>query len=165
MTHPHKHSTDELLRSELDFEKNWLDKVAKNLTSRLGSVWFLTAMLLFVSCWVAINTNTLPGVNAFDPYPFELLVIMAALFVVFMPIVVLISQNRQEKIAEIRQHIDLEINVRAEHEITKILHMLHDLHTELGMDKEDVELERMKTRTNITEIKEKVEKGIDVAAS
>ena len=56
--------------------------------------------------------------------------------------------------------MDFEINVRAEHEITKILHMIEEIHKEIGISKVDKELEQMKIMTDISKIKEAVEQVI-----
>ena len=76
-----------------------------------------------------------------------------------LAIVVLINQNQQGRMEDVRQRIDFEVNVRAENEITKILIMLDELHAKLGIlkAKTDTELQKMKEKTDIVEIKEEVE--------
>jgi uncharacterized membrane protein len=64
------------------------------------------------------------------------------------------------RINKVRQQMDFEINVRAEHEITKILNMIEEIHAELGIAKIDKELEQMKEMTDISEIKKNVEQII-----
>jgi uncharacterized membrane protein len=151
----------ESLLSEIVFEKKRHDLVANYLTTYFGSVWFLYALALFVLGWVLINGEFLEGIIPVDPYPFVFLVMTIQMFEVFLTIIILISQSRQGKMTEVRQQVDFEINVRAENEITKILHMVEELHTRLGISKEDNELEQMKVQTDIEEIKEKVELVID----
>jgi uncharacterized membrane protein len=63
--------------------------------------------------------------------------------------------------ADIRQRIDFEINVRAENEITKTLTMLDIFNARLGIVKDDEELDRMKEKTDIAEIKQDIEHGIE----
>lgn len=150
-----------VLKSRLGFTKTWTDVAAKYLTTSFGSLWFLNVMAIFVFAWIIVNLGFVPGVEPFDPYPFVLLMIIVVLFTIFLAIVVLISQNRQGEIAAVRQQIDFEINVRAEHEITKILHMLDELYTELGIAKIDKELDHMKEKTDIAEIQEEVEHVIE----
>ena len=59
--------------------------------------------------------------------------------------------------ANLREEIDFEINVRAENEVTKILNMLDEIHTHLGLSKKhDAELRSMKKRTSIEEIEEEI---------
>jgi uncharacterized membrane protein len=151
----------ENLLSEVVFEKKRHDLVANYLTTYFGSIWFLYALALLVLGWVLINGEFFYGIIPLDPYPFIFLVMTIQMFEVFLTIIILISQNRQGKMSEVRQQIDLEVNVRAENEITKILHMVEELHTRLGISRKDNELEQMKVQTDIEEIKEKVELVIE----
>lgn len=145
------------LRSHLGFDKTRTEVIVKYLTTSFGSLWFLNTLVIFIFAWIIVNLGLVPGIIPFDPYPFVLLLMIVVLFTSLLAVVVLISQNRQGEIARVRQQIDFEINVRAEHEITKILHMLDELYTELGIAKVDKELEQMKEKIDITEIKEEIE--------
>ena len=149
------------MKSRLGFKKTWADVITRYLTTLFGGLWFLNISAIFIFGWIIVNRGLLPGIMPFDPYPFDSLMMTIQLFTVFLSIIVLISQNRQGRIAEVRQHIDFEINVRAEHEITKILHMLDELRVELGIMKVDKELEQMKEKIDIAEIKEEVEYAIE----
>ena len=146
------------LKSRLAFERTWLESSAQQLTKGLGSLWFLTGTLLFVAVWLLINIGIL-GIEPFDPYPFGWLAIIMPTAAMVVSIIVLISQNRESHIAEIRQQIDFEINVRTEHEVTKVLNMMDTMQREIGIDRVDRELEQMKETTDIAEIKEVVEEG------
>ena len=70
------------------------------------------------------------------------------------------TQNEQGKMADVRQRIDFEVNVRAENEITKILTMLDTFNERLGIIKTDEELDKMKEKMDIAEIKKDIEQGI-----
>lgn len=150
-----------VLRSRIGFKKKWSDVFAQYLTTSFGSMGFFVMIAMVIFGWVLINLKLVPGIVSFDPYPFNLLLIFVQFFAIFLSIIVLVNQNRQWKMSEVRQQIDFEINVRAEHEITKILHMLDELHTELGIAKMDRELEQMKENINIAEIRQEVELGIE----
>lgn len=154
-------SFDTDLKSYVEFERKWTDIMARFLTKFFGSVWFLNANLVFIFVWIIVNLGWIPGVHPFDPYPFPLLLMLAAFSAMLLAIIVLINQNRQGEMADVRQRIDLEVNVRAENEITKILKMLDELHASLGMVKSDRELDRMKEKIDIAEIKEDIEQGIE----
>jgi uncharacterized membrane protein len=80
---------------------------------------------------------------------------------IFLSIIVLISQNKQSKIADMRQQIDFEINVRAEEEISKILELVDELRKAQGIRKKDPELEEMKKPINITQIQKAAEEQND----
>jgi uncharacterized membrane protein len=149
------------LKSYVGFEREFAEVIARFLTKSLGSIWFLNTNLAFIFIWIIINLGYIPGVRPFDPYPFSLLLMIAAFSAMLLAIVVLINQNQQGRMADIRQQIDLEINVRAENEITKVLAMLDELHVRLGMVKTDKELDKMKEKIDIVEIKEDIEQWIE----
>ena len=152
---------DTHLKSYVGFEREWAHIMARFLTRSFGSIWFLNTNLIFIFTWIVINLGLIPGVHPFDPYPFSLLMIIAAFSTMLLAVVVLINQNQQGRMEGVRQRIDFEVNVRAEREITKILTMLDELNANLGMVKADRELEKMEERLDIVEIKEDVEQGIE----
>ena len=152
---------DTHLKSYVGFERAWADIMARFLTRSFGSIWFLNANLGFIFAWIVVNRGFIPGVHPFDPYPFSLLLMIATFSAMLLAIVVLINQNRQGRMDDVRQRIDFEVNVRAEREITKILTMLDELNANLGMVKADRELDKMKEKLDIAEIKEDIEQGIE----
>ncbi len=149
------------LESYTEFEEKWTEMLAKFLTKSLGTLRFLNLIIVLFLLWVIINVGLIPWVKPFDPFPFNWLIILVELFAIILAIIILINQNREARIKEVRDQMDFEINVRAEHEITKILHMIEKIHKELGIDKLDRELEHMKEMTDIAEIKEDIEKVIE----
>ncbi|MBY0538919.1 DUF1003 domain-containing protein [Patescibacteria group bacterium] len=147
---------NEVLRSQIKFEKTWMDEIADFCTSVFGSVWFLLINALLFVGWIIINIPEF-GFVPFDPFPFGLLTMAVSLEAIFLSIIVLISQNRQSKIADIRQRVNFEVDVRAEDEITKILKMLSEIQEHLGIRKKDSELNRMEKKIDISDIQKKVE--------
>jgi uncharacterized membrane protein len=157
-----KNSTSEIIaegvKSRLTFEAKWTDKLAQFLTESLGTMWFLAANALFFFIWIVLNINIIPGFKSFDPFPFGFLTMIVSLVAIFLSVIVLISQNRQGKIADIRQQVDLEVNVRAENEVTKILTMLEEIQAKLGVGSStDLELEEMKKTIDVNDLHSKIE--------
>ncbi|MCI0444340.1 DUF1003 domain-containing protein, partial [bacterium] len=107
-----------------NLHKTKAEKVDDQVTDFTGSVAFLVINSLWFIVWIVINLNLIPGIKAFDPFPFALLTMTVSLEAIFLSIFVLITQNRQSKIADLRQEIDLQINMIAEEEITKVMQML-----------------------------------------
>ena len=149
------------LKSYIEFEEKWADALAKFLTKFFGSLRFLNFTLAVFLFWIIVNLGLISGLDPFDSYPFNWLMIVVQLFSIVLSVVVLINQNREEKIDEVYQKMEFEINVRAENEITKILKMIEEIHNELGIAKVDKELEQMKKEINISEVKENVEQVIE----
>ena len=138
-------------------EKNILNRSADFLTQAFGTVWFLTINAIIFLGWILVNSGLLPFIPVFDPYPYGLLTTAVSLEAIFLSIIVLISQNRASDIADIRQELDLEINIKSENEITRILNILDEIHDHLGLDPEnDEELAAMKQKTNINDVKNKL---------
>ena len=79
--------------------------------------------LTWFGFWVAINTGWLGAKLKFDPYPFALLCMLVSLEGVLLSTFVLIKQNRMSQRADQRAHLDLQINLLSEKEITKLLQL------------------------------------------
>ena len=107
----------------------------------IGSVKFLVLHGILVSVWVILNLNLLPRVKPFDPFPFGILALVVASESVFLTICVLISQNRMARQAERRSHLDLQVGMLAEQELTTMLQMLQKLCQHAGVDVKSANLQ------------------------
>jgi uncharacterized membrane protein len=82
---------------------------------------------------------------------------IVSLEAIFLAIIVLISQNRSSNVEDLREEIDLQINVRTEEEVTKILILLDRIHDHLGLPPEDdAELIVMKQKTDLSAIEKRL---------
>ena len=130
------------------------EKLADWLTSSFGTVTFLVANAIFFAVWIAWNS----GPAALDPYPFGFLTMVVSLEAIFLSVIVLIYQNRETKITELREEIELYINTYAESELTKALHLLKLLLEKNGIDvSEDKELHKMLKSLRSDEIEAELE--------
>ena len=135
-------------------------KFADSLTRAFGTVWFLVVNAMFFIVWILVNTGVWPLVPAFDPFPFIFLTMFVSLEAIVLSVVVLISQNRASDIADMREELDFEINVRAEEEVTRILVMLDEIHDHLGLDPlDDDELAEMKQRIDVKALGQRIKNG------
>ncbi len=142
-----------MFRTKLEKHKNRIDRFADFLRNYFGTVWFLAVNVVIFSGWLILNSGLIPNFPIFDPYPYGLLTTAVSLEAIFLSVIVLISQNRANEIDELREKIDLQINIKAESEITRIINMLDEIHDHLGMPPtDDAELKKMKQKTNIADI-------------
>lgn len=149
-------------KAKMSQNRTLTDKLAGGITKAFGSTWFFVANFLWFALWVLINTKALPIVAPFDPYPFSFLTLMVSLEAIFLSIFVLISQNRASKVGDLREEIDLHVNVQAEQEITRLLCMVDEIHDHLGLAAEDdAELKKMKKRVNLSALEKAISKEID----
>ena len=100
----------------------------------IGSPKFLLLHVILIVVWSTVNLNLIPFVKAFDPFPFGILALFVSSESVFLTIFVLISQNRMARQAERRSHLDLQVGMLAEQELTMMLQMLQKLCQHAGVD-------------------------------
>ena len=119
--------------------------MADSVTSFSGSIPFVYSHIIFFAAWVAVNLNLIPGLKPFDPFPFGFLTMLVSLEAIFLSTFVLISQNRQAQVSDRRADLDLQINLLAEYEITKLLQLTDAVADHLKLEPgKDLELEELK---------------------
>ncbi len=137
--------------------------VADVLTTKFGSISFLFANLVVFTAWITINSGVLPWVPIFDPFPFILLTMVVSLEAIVLSIIVLMSQSRQGHVSSLRDELQLQVNLIAEREVTKILQLLTELHHHHGIQREsDPELQLMLKSINTSYIEKKLEEQLRV---
>lgn len=133
------------------------ERIADLLSLQFGSFWFLAANVALFCAWIIVNLGLVPGLAIFDPFPFSLLTMAVSLEAIVLSILVLISQNLQSHIAEMRAELDFEINVRAEQETTKLIAMVRQIQEHLGMECSDPQVRDMERETDIDAIRTEME--------
>lgn len=114
-------------------KKTRQDKSADALTAFSGNMIFVYLHTLWFGLWIVINLGWLP-VKPFDPFPFGLLTMIVSLEAIFLSTFVLISQNRAGAVADKRADLDLQINLLAEHEITRLVILMDAIADHLGVE-------------------------------
>jgi uncharacterized membrane protein len=99
------------------------DRVSDSIANFVGSIPFVVLHLVWFGIWTVINAGVISKAFKFDPYPFALLCMLVSLEGVLLSTFVLIKQNRMSQRADQRSHLDLQINLLSEKEITKILQL------------------------------------------
>jgi uncharacterized membrane protein len=133
----HRRRAVKSYRAKADKRRTGSERFADLLTKEFGTVFFLTVNAIWFLAWIAINTGQIPGIAIFDPYPFGFLTMVVSLEAIFLAIIVLISQNRAAKIAEIREEVDLQVNSITEGEVTKVIALLMLLLEKNGINVDD----------------------------
>jgi uncharacterized membrane protein len=121
------------VRRRREKEKTRQEMVAEAITSFTGSLRFVYIHAAIVGAWILINTGVIPGIRPFDPFPFVMLAMMASVEAIFLSTFVLISQNRMAVMADRRADLDLQVNLLAEHEITRLIHLVDDIARQVGV--------------------------------
>src|SRR5271163_2081202 len=135
---PTQHNIEAIAKLEQDAleRRTTAERISEAIAKFIGSVAFLLLQLLLVLTWSAINLNLIPGIKPFDPFPFGILALVISSEAVLLTIFVLISQNRMMRQAERRSHLDLQVGMLAEQELTTLLQLQHKICQRLGIDVE-----------------------------
>jgi uncharacterized membrane protein len=133
---PTQHNIDAIAKLEQDAleRRTTTERISEAIAKFIGSVAFLLLQILLVLTWSAINLNVIPGVKPFDPFPFGILALVISSESVILTIFVLMSQNRMTRQAERRSHLDLQVGMLAEQELTTMLEMQQKICRHIGVD-------------------------------
>jgi uncharacterized membrane protein len=107
------------------------ERVADFLAAWVGSWTFLIIQSGFLAGWIAVNA--VGWWMQWDPFPFVLLNLVLSCQAAFAMPIILMSQNRQARLAERRNHLDLQINLLTEQENTEQLRLLRLLCENAGI--------------------------------
>jgi uncharacterized membrane protein len=124
------------------------ERIGDVVARHAGQMWFILAHATWFGGWIGINAGIVPGLRAFDPFPFSFLTFVVSLEAIFLSLFILMSQNRATRQADARAHLDLQINLLAEQESTKTLQLLQRLCVHHGLAEElDPEVGRLQAET------------------
>jgi len=107
------------------------ERLADGIAATVGSWPFLVIQTILLGIWVALNVYA--WAYKWDPYPFVLLNLVLSFQAAYASPIIMMSQNRQGKLSERRNHLDLQINLLAEQETTEILRLLGKLCDKVGV--------------------------------
>lgn len=121
------------------------DHLADRITRFTGSMLSILLHALLFSGWIVINLGWLPGIRPWDPFPFVMLAMIASVEAIFLSSFVLVSQNRMAALDAKRADLDLQINLLAEHEVTRLIALTDAIARRLGVNTgEDSEIDELK---------------------
>jgi uncharacterized membrane protein len=130
------------------------DRLADWITALAGSMGFVALNAAWFAFWIFIQQT---GILRFDPYPYGMLTTAVSLEAIFLSLFVLISQNRQAILSDKRAKLDLQINLIAEQEVTKLIEAVSRIEEALGIEPDDPDLEHMKRPTRVREVADQME--------
>jgi uncharacterized membrane protein len=119
------------LKAQHNAERTFIETIADELNELASSTPYLVSHAVWFAIWIPWNLGWF-GLRQFDPYPFGLLTMIVSLEAIFLSIFVLMAQKRESAIAELREELALQVNLRIEEEMTKTLQLVAGLYTRLG---------------------------------
>ncbi len=148
-----QHNIETVARLEQQFLENrtWIERIGDAIGSFVGTMGFVIIHVAWFAFWFVANTGRLPGVRPFDPYPFIFLSMAVSVEGVLLTTFVLMKQNRMAKRADLRNQLNLQVDLLSEKEVTKILQMLRAMADHMGMEQEadEPELQELSQNTAV----------------
>lgn len=149
------------LKAREDERRTISEKLADYLTSRFGTIWFLIVNVTIFVIWILINNKLFPNIKPFDPFPYHFLTFSVSLEAIILSTFVLISQNRAAKVNDLREEIDLQVDIIAEQELKKLTQLIIALIRKQGVKiEEDEVLKELLKETDTYTIERKLEKQV-----
>jgi uncharacterized membrane protein len=150
------------LERESRQHKSRFDRVIDGVRGWASSPMFLITHLIWFGAWALINVSY----PAFDPFPFSFLTLIVSLEAIILSGFVLMAQDRMTKEADRREHLDLQVDLLAEQELTAILNVVSAIAERSGIDvKAEVpEIDRLRARTDVHKLATSLERQLGAKA-
>ena len=129
------------------------ERLSNSVTRFAGTLGFLIFQVIIIGIWIMINLGWL-AIVPFDPVPFHILSLFVGVEALALAIFVLMNQRRMTHIADQRAHLDLQVNLLTEQEMTYALHMLKGIAKRLGVDmqQDTEEIDRLTEKTDVKQL-------------
>ena len=132
------------------------EQISDRIACTAGSGPVLVLHVVWCGVWVTVNVGVIRGVRRFDPFPLPFLTMTVLLEAIFLALFVLASQNPLARQSDKHSHLDLQIHLLGERQMTAVLQLLRTLLASKRRDQRDVrtvarpheetELRRLTTR-------------------
>jgi uncharacterized membrane protein len=148
------------IRAIVDLERqtirdaSWGERLGQTISDVVGTMGFVAWHILVISTWMAWNVYG-PPERRIDPYPFGLLTFVVSLEGVLIATFVLIAQNRMSHQSDQRDHLNLQISMLAEQEMTLMLKLLRRVAKRLDVPPEtgdEARAEKLAEETNVYDL-------------
>jgi uncharacterized membrane protein len=134
-------------------------RLCDSVTDAAGEPWFAGFHAVLFAGWILCNSQLIPGLRPFDPFPFSFLTFLVSLEAIFLSLAILMTQSRENRQADNRAKLDLQINLLAEREATKILQLLQAICRKQGLaEADDAELQDLLRPTNADRVLDELER-------
>ena len=136
-----------------------LERVTDLVSAAVSSTGFILFHLAWFASWIGFNMLRSRG---FDPFPFSLLTLIVSLEAIVLTGFVLMSQNRLTQLADRRAHLDLQVNLLAEQELTAILKVVCLVAEKIGVTVSgDPGLNKLLKRTDVKALAEELTREME----
>ena len=149
-----------IAKHERDFmsRRTWDEKVGDSVSSLVGSLTFVALHVLALVAWLAINLGGFPTIKPFDPAPFPILDLLLAFESILLASFILMRQSRIARRTEERNHLELQLMLLTEKELTATLGVCREIAKRLGLSGviDDREINQLSEEISVDQMAESI---------
>jgi uncharacterized membrane protein len=147
------------LERKLSDDRKQVSRISEVFSKMAASPAFIAGHLIVFAAWIILNATRM----SLDPRPFNLLNLALTFEAIILTSVVLIAQRDLRRLADRRAHLDLQVNILAEQELTAILGLLNQVCAKLGIDprKTEPDVEHLAKDTDVRTIAKALDQNLD----
>jgi uncharacterized membrane protein len=101
------------------------ERAVARTTALLAHPWFIGGLAIVVAAWMTLNLLAAPlGYPVLDPPPFSWLEGAVSLASLYMVVLILATQRREDQLTQRREQLTLELAILVEQKTAKIIQLL-----------------------------------------
>src|SRR6185295_6897026 len=147
------------LERKLLEDRRQFGRISDVFTRMAASPAFIGGHLVVFAGWIILNATRV----SLDPRPFNLLNLSLTFESIILTSIVLIAQRDLRRLADMRGHLDLQVNMLAEQELTAILGLLNQIGAKVGVDPKqaDPDVQQLAQDTDVRTIATAIEENLN----
>ena len=153
VNHPVSRNIETIMRleDEAHSRRNLLDRIGDRIAGLAGGAWFSLFHAVWFGGWIAAN---LWMAEPFDPFPHSFLTFLVSLEAVFLSGFIINTQRHIKRLSDQRAQVNLQIDLLAEAEMTKVLQQVGAIARKLGVDDlgNDRETQALASETDVEQV-------------
>lgn len=149
------------LEKSVDAQRSLSTRVGAAIAGFVGTMTFVITHVVGIGAWVWVNR--LNSRWQFDPYPWPVLILILAVEAIVLSAFVLMTQRHQTRVADRRSHLNLQISLMSEAEMTKVINTLRTISVHLGLPDEsnDAAFQEMAKDTDVEHVAQMIEERLE----
>jgi uncharacterized membrane protein len=121
------------IRSTVTADRSRTERLVDSVGATLARPEFFLLLLAGHVAWLVANLAMWPW-DPWDPYPFIFLATVASVEAPFIALLILMHQHRNERIAELREEVHLQVSLQVEREVAMALRLMREMQREAGVE-------------------------------
>ncbi|MBV8514057.1 MAG: DUF1003 domain-containing protein [Acidobacteria bacterium] len=132
---PIQEHIDLIAKHEQEFlsRRTWDERVGDSVSGLVGSLTFVGVHVVLLLLWITTNTGLTFQMKPFDPPPFPVLDLLFSFESILLASFILMRQSRIARRSQERNHLELQLMLLTEKELTATLGICREIAAKVGL--------------------------------